>query len=133
MFELKEIDTVSGVASPLEGKYTTLEGALEWAHHHADKWTEDEATDFEELELSEVESAPMDEIDIPETDMGHDNAASAAERSEIPEDIRVELRSVLGYMDRLLESLPEEKIAEFAQSEHFEVYKKLFEELGLET
>ena len=45
MFELKEIDTVSGIASPLKGKYKTLEGALEWAHHHADKWTEDEGTE----------------------------------------------------------------------------------------
>ena len=34
-------------------------------------------------------------------------------------------------MDQLLESLPEDKIKEFAQSEHFEVYKKLFDELGL--
>ena len=34
-------------------------------------------------------------------------------------------------MDRL-DALPEDKIEEFAQSEHFGVYKKLFEELGLE-
>ena len=34
-------------------------------------------------------------------------------------------------MDQLLESLPEEKIQEFAKSEYFGVYKKLFEELGL--
>jgi len=34
-------------------------------------------------------------------------------------------------MDKLLESLPEEKIEEFAKSEHFETYKKLFKDLGL--
>jgi hypothetical protein len=34
-------------------------------------------------------------------------------------------------MDRLLDSLPEEKIAEFAKSEYFDSYKKLFKELGL--
>jgi len=34
-------------------------------------------------------------------------------------------------MDQLLESLPEDKIREFAKSEHFDVYKKLFEELGI--
>ena len=34
-------------------------------------------------------------------------------------------------MDQLLENLPEEKIAEFAQSEQFDTYKKLFKELGL--
>ena len=31
----------------------------------------------------------------------------------------------------MTEQLPEEKIAEFARSEHFELYKKLFNELGL--
>jgi pilus assembly protein FimV len=34
-------------------------------------------------------------------------------------------------MDNLLDALPDEKIQEFAESEHFEVYKKLFEDLGL--
>lgn len=42
-----------------------------------------------------------------------------------------EVRSVLGYMDRLLESLPEEKIEEFARSEYFHTYKHLFDELGI--
>ncbi|AEJ19441.1 hypothetical protein [Gracilinema caldarium] len=42
-----------------------------------------------------------------------------------------EIKAVLSYMDQLLESLPEEKIEEFAKSEYFETYKKLFEELGL--
>jgi hypothetical protein len=36
-------------------------------------------------------------------------------------------------MDQLLESLPEDKIHEFANSEHFDVYKKLFDELGLSS
>jgi hypothetical protein len=34
-------------------------------------------------------------------------------------------------MDRLLEALPEDKIEEFARSEQFDVYKKVFKELGL--
>ncbi len=42
-----------------------------------------------------------------------------------------EIKSVLSYMDRLLESLPEEKISEFAQSEYFDRYKKLFTDLGI--
>ena len=49
----------------------------------------------------------------------------------IPSDLKSEIKSVLSYMDQLLENLPEEKIAEFAQSEQFETYKKLFKELGL--
>ncbi len=34
-------------------------------------------------------------------------------------------------MDHLLEALPDEKIQEFASSEYFVMYKKLFEDLGL--
>ncbi len=49
----------------------------------------------------------------------------------MPLELKEEIKSVLSYMDQLLESLPEEKIEEFARSEHFEVYKKLFEELGI--
>lgn len=63
-------------------------------------------------------------------------AAQPGRRSSIadlPEDLKQEMRSVLSYMDQLLEALPDDKIEEFAQSEHFEVYKHLFEELGIET
>ncbi|MFP3043114.1 hypothetical protein LQZ19_14970 [Treponema primitia] len=49
----------------------------------------------------------------------------------IPSTIKVELKNVLVYMDKLLESLPEEKIEEFAKSEYFDTYKKLFAELGI--
>jgi hypothetical protein len=42
-----------------------------------------------------------------------------------------DLQIVLSYMDKLLESLPDEKIEEFARSEQFDVYKKVFKELGL--
>ncbi len=51
--------------------------------------------------------------------------------STIPGELQKEIKSVLSYMDQLLENLPEDKIAEFAQSEQFETYKKLFKELGL--
>jgi hypothetical protein len=57
---------------------------------------------------------------------------SAGEELDIPTGIKQELRTVLSYMDQLLESLPEEKIEEFAKSEYFDTYKKLFKELGLD-
>ena len=47
------------------------------------------------------------------------------------EELKGEIKTVLAYMDQLLENLPESKIEEFAKSEHFHVYKKLFDELGL--
>jgi hypothetical protein len=49
----------------------------------------------------------------------------------IPSRFKNELKTVLSYMDQLLESLPDEKIEEFARSEYFDTYKKLFKELGL--
>jgi hypothetical protein len=56
---------------------------------------------------------------------------SLPQSGELPSNLRQELKTVLSYMDHLLESLPEEKIEEFARSEYFDTYKKLFEELGL--
>lgn len=49
----------------------------------------------------------------------------------LPSDLKADVKSVLLYMDQLLENLPEEKIMEFAKSEQFATYKKLFSELGL--
>jgi hypothetical protein len=59
-------------------------------------------------------------------------APAAAKRDEGGnEKLKGEIRGVLSYLDKLLESLPEDKIEEFARSEYFDTYKKLFEELGL--
>ena len=59
------------------------------------------------------------------------SAPDVSDSNEIPASMKEEIKSVLSYMDQLLENLPEDKIAEFAQSEQFETYKKLFAELGL--
>ena len=81
-------------------------------------------------ELHGVRFGPEEEAERSPSD---EPGAPAADRTrEIPGDLREEIRSVLHYMDQLLEALPEEKIQEFAESEHFEVYKRLFEELGIE-
>ena len=60
------------------------------------------------------------------SDSSEDTPAEA-----IPEELKEEIKTVLSYMDQLLENLPEEKIEEFARSEQFSTYKKLFKELGL--
>ena len=49
------------------------------------------------------------------------------------EQLQDDIKTVLLYMDQLLESLPEEQIEKFAKSEYFEIYKKLFDELGIVT
>ncbi len=97
--------------------------------------------DFQEpVEASvEEDSSEEDVAETPEVETS-DDSDSIVEKSvepvagnvgSIPEDMKQEIKSVLAYMDQLLESLPEDKIAEFAQSEQFSTYKKLFTELGL--
>ncbi len=84
--------------------------------------------DLEDPDLIEeeiIEEEVVTEVDVPEEE-------DIVAESSLPPDLKTEIRSVLSYMDQLLEALPEDKIEEFARSEHFEVYKRLFEELGLE-
>jgi hypothetical protein len=108
---------------------------------------EENLADFSDFSLPE-ESAPLEENEIvpaeetasfegseavpaESTKPAEAPAASPGEFSKVPDRIKNELKTVLSYMDQLLESLPEEKIEEFARSEYFDTYKKLFEELGL--
>ena len=88
---------------------------------------------FEDDPEGEIAVDDLEELDIEAGN--HPGAAqttvSAKKDFEIPSDLKAELRNVLSYMDQLLESLPDEKIEEFAKSEYFDSYKKLFKELGL--
>ena len=45
----------------------------------------------------------------------------------VPDETLADLKKLLGYLDKLLESLPEDKIDGFARSEYFELYRKIFE------
>jgi hypothetical protein len=72
---------------------------------------------------------PLTEIEV--SDLLQVDEIPADKDDQIPRDIKDELKDVLSYMDHLLESLPEEKIEEFANSQYFDTYKKLFKELGL--
>jgi len=100
--------------------------------------SEKEALDTETIELADedlVEPTPAQPTAAktaaqPRAAFG---AEVAAGTEEIPDDLKTEIKSILKYMDQLLEALPEDKIEEFARSEYFEVYKKLFDELGLTT
>lgn len=96
-------------------------------------FSEDSVEDSLEQRPTEAEAeAPTASENAPVA--GEPEAGEVSEElsEELPEGLKEEIRSVLSYMDQLLESLPEEKIREFANSEHFEVYKRLFEELELE-
>ena len=88
---------------------------------------------FEEPQIdAEQESFPTaEEVSSPVKSISEETAESNAEDRTLPDDIKSDIKSVLLYMDQLLENLPEDKIMEFAKSEQFVTYKKLFSELGL--
>jgi hypothetical protein len=92
--------------------------------------------DFPSLEIEEIVQDAEAEDDKNFEFPGSADTADAGDptiaTAEAPPAIKMELRDVLIYMDKLLESLPEEKINEFAQSKHYNTYKKLFEELGIQ-
>jgi pilus assembly protein FimV len=94
--------------------------------------------DFEGDLAEEVEAltgpaeAASDSEDVPEAEEISEPTGPAGDSAgEVPDNLKDELRTVLTYMDHLLEALPDEKIQEFASSEYFVRYKKLFEDLGL--
>lgn len=58
-------------------------------------------------------------------------AVSVDTDKSVPDKLKHDVKSVLLYLDQLLASLPEEKIEEFASSEYYDTYKRLFDDLGL--
>ena len=88
--------------------------------------------EFIDLGLDETEEEPADyTAETPEAIVPTAQAPTA--REDLDPNLQSEIKSVLSYMDQLLEALPEEKIEEFAHSEHFKVYRKLFDELGISS
>jgi hypothetical protein len=83
-----------------------------------------------ETHIPDEDETPAEEISIEEPGAFSEEADEPGPGG-IPSHLKKELKTVLFYMDQLLESLPDEKIEEFARSEYFDTYKKLFKELGL--
>ena len=97
--------------------------------------SEDDTTaeELEELDAdSELEPQKSNTSETPKQETLLQAASKKREATiSIPLELKNEIKSVLSYMDQLLEALPEKKIEEFAKSEYFETYKHLFEELGI--
>jgi hypothetical protein len=84
----------------------------------------------EGISLDEIPEDVLPEDEAPVA-LSQIETVEEPEVSGLPGNFRQELKNVLSYMDQLLESLPEDKIEEFARSEYFDTYKKLFKDLGL--
>ncbi|MBR5646524.1 MAG: hypothetical protein IKX23_07810 [Treponema sp.] len=90
--------------------------------------TENTFTEPESFVTEETSNNKLSESNIDY--LTKDEPVSVAE-DDSNSDLKKDIKSVLLYMDQLLENLPEDKIEEFAKSEEFSTYKKLFSELGL--
>ena len=79
-----------------------------------------------------VDAVPPDGTGMEDITPGEPEGGSfdSSAISTLPVNLREEMREALTYMDDLLGALPDEKITEFMQTRHYEVYKKLFKELG---
>jgi hypothetical protein len=85
-----------------------------------------------EVNAAEADVSPDDELEaFAEEELAAKTESVSPGELGIPSGLETELKKVLSYMDHLLESLPEDKIEEFAKSEYFDTYKKIFKELGL--
>ena len=84
-------------------------------------------------EAESAEAIDLEPAEVPEAEELADMEPAARKSGDtgIPAHLQDEIRTVLKYMDHLLEALPDEKIKEFASSDYFVMYKKLFEDLGL--
>ncbi|MCQ2604510.1 MAG: hypothetical protein MJ215_05655 [Spirochaetia bacterium] len=101
----------------------------------ADVPDDEDDDDPDILELDTLEDDEEDVSDLPEAlpaDEREEEADIKKKESEPEsEDLKEEVRSVLAYLDQLLESLPDSKIQEFAHSRQFVTYRKLFQKLEL--
>jgi hypothetical protein len=119
------VDDDSGIAKVIPEAFEEAEEEATPFDDDLDGLVEEElSADIDETNIPGIASVPQEEsAEIEITDSG--------EKKDISPALKGKLREVLSYMDHLLESLPEEKIEEFAHSEHFDTYKRLFKELDL--
>lgn len=55
------------------------------------------------------------------------NVGAEDKRHILDDEHYDDIKRLLSYLDKLLESLPEDRIDEFARSEYFDLYRKVFE------
>jgi hypothetical protein len=141
-FEIKNIAEVTkAVETPLDNDLIADE-EIELAKESSEADDIETEIKTDGRETAKKSESVEEELDDTPTDrvFGKQWGEAAAPQEDAPQAPRAEklggglkeqVKTVLSYMDKLLENLPEEKISEFARSEYFDTYKKLFEELGI--
>ena len=128
-----EVPTVENVIAETEEEIEEVSEPVEEESNEVVE-TEIEQTIEEEPEVENVteEDVTEQQISQPEVSEAKTEVVSPTPSAQgATAKIQDDIKSVLVYMDQLLENLPEDKIEEFAKSEHFDTYKKLFNELGI--
>ena len=128
-----EVPTVENVIAETEEEIEEVSEPVEEESNEVVE-TEIEQTIEEEPEVEDVteEDVTEQQISQPEVSEAKTEVVSPTPSTQgATAKIQDDIKSVLVYMDQLLENLPEDKIEEFAKSEHFDTYKKLFNELGI--
>ncbi|MFA6936691.1 MAG: hypothetical protein WCQ67_00505 [Treponema sp.] len=125
--ELQEDNSSTEDTEPVDSVFD------QWGKPSEDNSFEESKAVEQQEEQIEDKEEPADELKAEEIETTKPvvNNTTSSDSNTIPSDMKQEIKSVLSYMDQLLENLPEDKITEFAQSKQFETYKKLFSELGL--
>jgi pilus assembly protein FimV len=140
--DLAELEAVAEESTPAAGASIEIDFEQAAAPVEAETGAEEvealEAVeDLEEvaevLEEAPAAEEPVRKPEPPRPVRQPESAPAAGQTLVMNESLKKDLRNVLGVIDELLDALPEKKIREFAKSEHFAVYKKLFEDLGLDT
>ncbi len=89
------------------------------------------AEEINNSDLQPLTSSKEDDAAIYSSLKAEMQAKEAKEAEAKTELLKKDVKTVLSYLDQLLDALPEEKIKEFAESKEFDIYKKLFEELNI--
>ncbi|MCX8029850.1 MAG: hypothetical protein N2712_07655 [Brevinematales bacterium] len=85
--------------------------------------------DIEKLQSQTLETKEISR----ETLTSYEEKVSKIESSieSLSEEEKDDIRKVLQYLDKLLENLPEDKIKEFASSEYYDLYMRIFDKLKI--
>lgn len=137
---VEEVETLDEVAEDETQNAETVQAASEEmpeTSNEANTYFEEDTSESpltdENLDYLKDEEVAEEAIteELPSENKEAEIETESSEDNSLPSDLKADVKSVLQYMDQLLENLPEDKIMEFAKSEQFTTYKKLFKELGL--
>lgn len=87
----------------------------------------------EEPDIKQISISSEEEDEIYNSLKSEMKTREVEETDKKTEELKSNVKNVLSYLDQLLDALPEEKIKEFAESDTFELYRKLFEELNIKN